>query len=731
MLQNQWRPRIGSAMRGMPMVLLVVSLFVFLLPALLWLVYQLERQQDDIQRVTDSRVTQHAIRHIAQLQRVHLRLYALIGQESSAATEAERRLQGELLLSALETVESPLYLPLWSSQTRQLIQAYRADWAELQPLFETWLFNPAGDEANRKELLEGLERAEQKLVSLTLAAHAQFEARLIDWGTTTQRLNRIVTGTILVFLFLIGLNVYLLYRFSHAQAQASEILQRSEQRHRALLDTIPDAVYRLTHDGVYLDVKPATNFTMPNKAEELIGKKLQQVFPNEIAEQVHCAIDRALATQQEQYCDYQLFSPSEALVRDYELRAVPSGLQEVQAIVRDVTVTKQQEESTRRAQKLESLGVLAGGIAHDFNNLLTGMLGQISIAKLKVGKGKSPLDNLEKAEISAERAADLTKQLLAYAGKGKFQIAPLDLNQLITDTVGIMGIGLSDHAKLNLILEDALPFIDADRGQVQQLVMNLFINAVEALGDKNGTIQIITHTQAILEENTRLHYVIDQLNDGPYVVLQVIDTGVGIEPAMLGRIFDPFFSTKGGHGLGLSATLGIIRIHHGGFHVQSQLGKGTTFTVLFSASVLPKPLPAVTPPLAALEETQQKLVLVVDDEATIREVAQEILISHGYRVLLASSGTEGLTHFHNHRAEIALILLDVRMPGMDGKQVYRAVRQLDPHIPIIFVSGYSETELNTQFDQGEEITFLPKPYTTERLIHAVQRKLFFTPAAAD
>jgi len=683
------------------------------------LFYQNERQADDMQRVTNNRITQHAIRHLSQLQRVHLQLHLLVGQDARATDKEQLDLQISLLWSALETVESPIYSVWWSPKALQLIATYRAEWEGMQPLLTEWRANSANSEV-RAELLQQMEEADQVLFSLNLVVQAEFEKRLIDWGISTQSLNQAVRNVIVLFIILIATTIYLIYRFSQSQAKANEVLRHSEQRLRALLEMIPDLVCRVTRTGIYLDVKPPRSFVMPVDMEKMLGHSLEHLLPADIANGILQIIDRTLATQQEHFYEFPFFNEKDEQTHDYELRIIPSSDEEVLFIGRDITLLKQQAERTRHAQKLESLGVLAGGIAHDFNNLLTGMMGQISLAKMKLKKGLPITDNIEKAGISADRAADLTKQLLAYAGKGQFQLVPLDLNQLIRDMVGLMETATPHDANLTLDLAPELPLFKADRGQIQQLVMNLFMNAIEALENSPGRIAITTHLKEAIDQRERAQYTIDQLKEGPYIALEVTDDGCGMEPDILQRIFDPFFSTKSNsHGLGLSAMVGIIGTHHGGLYVQSWPGEGSTFTIIFSGVDIVKPV-NVAPPLLVPVPNEQRSVLVVDDEAEVREVANEILTNHGYHVLLAESGPQGIEQFSQHQSTIGLILLDVRMPGMDGKQTYIKLRQIDPTVKIMFVSGYSETDLNTQLTDQQEIAFLAKPYTADRLIHAVQ-----------
>ncbi len=704
-------------------LLLMISTLIFLLPAILWLVFQLNHQRGLQQQILNSRITQHTIRHLAQLQRVHLRMYVLVAEGNERFDPVKVTEAKALVWSALRTLESPLYQDSWDSQTQDSLQEYRARWSALQPLLAEWENDPTEPET-WSAVLSHMEEAEQLVYSLMLASHAHFEERLIIWAETSQRLNKMITLAIIALLILTLLVIYTLYHMVKAQAEGARVLEVNERRQRALLDSIPDAVLRVADNGVFIDVKPATHFVLPTPYDQLLQRNIRDVLPANVAGLLLQTIEETIATQQEGYCESTMAVVEDERVRNFETRVIPSGNAEVQLIMRDVTLDRQHEEQARQAQKLESLGVLAGGIAHDFNNLLTGILGQASLARLKLSKGGVVLDNIEKIVKSAEQAGDLTRQLLAYAGKGKFQISPLDLNQLIRDTTGLMHTAMPGSVELSLKLDERLPRVQADRGQLQQVIMNLFINAVEATKENGGSIEIKTHQQQVTVDSPIKNYVVNELDAGHYTVMQITDTGVGMDQAVLARIFDPFFSTKPqGHGLGLSATLGIIRTHRGGLHVQSQPGNGTTFIILLPA-LIEHPLDVALP---VTEETasqgKQQTILVIDDEPAVREVASEILTEHGHTVVLAADGRAGVELFRLRHQQIDLVLLDMKMPGMDGRQTYQALSEIRRDVKVIFASGYSEVELSSQLADSTTLAFLHKPYTIEALMNMVEHIL--------
>jgi PAS domain S-box-containing protein len=396
---------------------------------------------------------------------------------------------------------------------------------------------------------------------------------------------------------------------------------------------------------------------------------------------------------------------------------------EIVLVARDLTERKQAELMLQQAQKRESLGILAGGVAHDFNNLLTGMFGQISLAQAALLPSDPTQTHLQKALVSAERAADLTRQLLAYAGKGRFYTEVFNLNELLRENMALLETALPRLATLDLELEPTLPPIKADRGQIQQVVMNLVINAAEALPSGRGLVRIQTllmhqltsASPNCVETPTQASLIHGELVSGLYVCLKVIDNGTGMTDETLRRIFDPFFSTKPhGSGLGLSATLGIVQKHQGAVHVLSMPGQGSTFCIFLPATTemtIVKPL-TTKPPRHILTSN----VLVVDDEATVRDLCKDILEHAGAHVMTAENGQEALALFAAHRGDIDLVLLDILMPVLKGTEVVPELKRLRPDIPIILSSGYTEAETPEGMVDRQTVHFLQKPYPPAKLL---------------
>jgi len=375
------------------------------------------------------------------------------------------------------------------------------------------------------------------------------------------------------------------------------------------------------------------------------------------------------------------------------------------------------ERRLQETQKLESLGVLAGGIAHDFNNLLTGILGNASLARLDLPPGhasvRASLDNLEQATV---RAADLCKQMLAYAGKGRFIIQPLSISQLVRETSELLEVSLGRKANLQLQLADGLPAFQGDATQIRQILMNLVLNASEALGDKGGTITVRTGSVHATREYLEKAKFREQATEGRYVFVDVSDNGCGMNEAIQAKIFDPFYTTKfTGRGLGLAAVLGIVRGHKGAIQVYSEPDRGTTFKVFFPALDQPATPPAPIAHAVTIEKGSGT-ILLIDDEETVRRVAEKVLHAAGYEVVTAVDGAEGVRIFRGTPARFAAVLLDLTMPHMDGEEAFRVLHSIEPRVPVLIMSGFNEQDTIDRFVGRGVAGFLPKPFSAEMLL---------------
>jgi len=375
------------------------------------------------------------------------------------------------------------------------------------------------------------------------------------------------------------------------------------------------------------------------------------------------------------------------------------------------------ERRLQETQKLESLGVLAGGVAHDFNNLLTGILGNASLARLDLPAGlgsvRASLDNLEQAAV---RAADLCKQMLAYAGRGRFVIHLLNLSQLVRETASLLEVPIGRKCRLQLQLTDGLPAFEGDASQIRQVLMNLTLNASEAQGDKGGAITVRTgwvHATPEYLGQAKFH---EPVSEGEYVFIEVSDNGCGMDAATQARIYDPFFTTKfTGRGLGLAAVLGIVRGHKGAIQVFSEPDRGTTFKVFFPAHGRLATPPAPVFDVMAMQKGSGA-ILLVDDEMTVRRVAEKILRGAGYEVVTAGEGAEAVDTFRGGPSRFDVVLLDLTMPHMDGEAVFRALKEIRPDVCVLLMSGFNEEDMLDRFAGRGVAGFLPKPFNAEMLL---------------
>jgi len=383
------------------------------------------------------------------------------------------------------------------------------------------------------------------------------------------------------------------------------------------------------------------------------------------------------------------------------------------------------ERQLLHAQKLESLGVLAGGIAHDFNNILAAIMGHAAMAENKATRDPlAVLQHLERIVSAAERAAELCKQMLAYSGCGKFVAQEIDLSGLIENITNMLEVSLNKGVVLKMELQRPLPVIEADAAQMQQIIMNLITNANEAIGQRSGVIAIRTGVIAARDDYLKHCICAEDIETGRFIWMEVSDTGCGMDQETITRMFDPFFTTKfSGRGLGMSAVLGIIRAHHGAMKVYSEPGHGTTIRVLFPALALDTrdTRDADNGDADVSVQEDSRAILVVDDEESIREMALMMLGDAGMaNVLVATDGAEALEIYRRDPGNIALVILDLTMPHMDGEEVFRQMRLLNPEVRVILSSGYSESDVEDRFAGKGIAAFVQKPYLPETLIRAVK-----------
>ena len=516
--------------------------------------------------------------------------------------------------------------------------------------------------------------------------------------------------------------------------RSARALEASEARFRQLFDDSPEAIFLIDPDKGYLLANHAATILLGRPAAQILGQRPGTLSP-ELQRDGESSLDRAqrvlkaAAAGEPQRFPWVSLRPDGAEV-DSEahltlLRNEDRPL--FQLILRDVTAERRatlEREALERqlfqSQKLESLGVMAGGVAHDFNNLLTGILGHADLALGGAEDPKALRRHLEALRSTALRASDLTRQLLAYSGKGVFEMRRVDLSALVEEAEPLLNAGVPKAVSVRLDLGRALPPIQGDPAQLRQVLMNLVINAAEAMGGSEGTVRVTTGLESPDLAAGGFHGVPPE--PGPRVILRVADTGSGMEEATLARVFEPFFTTKfTGRGLGLPALLGITRGHGAALRVKSAPGEGSVFTLYFPPfDGAPQPERPRTAPEAV---RGSGLVLVVDDDAGVRTVARHALEMRGYEVLEAEDGAAALDHLRLQGRRIGLVILDATMPNMSGESTLREFREMRPDLSVLLSSGYDEQAMRARFPGIGEDRFLPKPYGPLDLLAKVQALL--------
>jgi PAS domain S-box-containing protein len=567
-------------------------------------------------------------------------------------------------------------------------------------------------------------------------------------------------------------------------------LAATATEYQALVDSTPAAIVRYRPDGTLTFANAMLCKLLECERSSLIGRSVLELIPN--LPRGEAITDLPLVHSEGVAMDGTSgsFRLSDGRQRWYRWTAkqivTAQGTIEFQAVGIDLTERREAEaqraaieRKMQDAQRLEALGVLAGGVAHDFNNLLAGILGhaELAIAALPVNHPAHP--HLQTVINGVMQASGLTRQLLAYSGKGRFLLRTLNLNDLIIQTTDLLRLTLPKKVQLELRLAPELPLITGDEGQLRQVLMNLIINAGEAIGEKAGTVTVSTTGHGIDMEVVS-GSIYSPAAPGRFVELIVADTGCGMDETTQAKLFNPFFTTKfAGRGLGLSAVLGIVRGHGGGIRVESQLGIGTRFTVLLPAaaesramnasppppdvatpcpiaplkpqgrdqgdpptrigdSLFPAspgpPTPgsaAIRPPVRAGDSVppcdltpppvpgHKGLALVADDEPTVRQVGELLLRQFGYDVVVACHGQEALDLFRNYAQQVRLVLLDLMMPVMDGPEVLEIIRQIAPSVPVILCSGYTAEAIPEALTAQHTTTFLQKPFTRHELERAL------------
>ncbi len=510
-----------------------------------------------------------------------------------------------------------------------------------------------------------------------------------------------------------------------ARKRGEIAIAKSEEYFRRIFDQSPVGMLIIGMDGKFVRVNNSMCRMIEYSEEELVRMQTVDVTPIEDWDTsgFYSQKQQELITGQIDHLQMEkryVTKSGKILWTNLNASMLPEGEDRryFLGVVEDITERKKVAEQLRESQKLESLGVLAGGIAHDFNNLLTGILGNASLC-LDLAPANGPVRPLlHRLMQASERAADLTRQLLAYAGKGRFIVSAISLSSVVKEISGLVRANFPENVRLELDLPPQLSAIEADPAQIQQIVMNLLLNAAESVpADREGVVTVRTFELVATEEDLRGALASVRPEPGRYVGLEVRDNGSGMDATTRVRIFEPFFTTKfTGRGLGLSAVLGIVSACKGAVYVDSQVGTGTVFRILLPACAKP----ADRSVIVSHEQLRGAgTILVVDDEPMILAVARGALELFGYQVLAAASGTEALEILQS-RTSVELVLLDVTMPEMSGQETFKRIRSVRPNLPVILCSGHSEEEAAGRFSFEGLAGFLQKPYTASQLAEKIK-----------
>ena len=514
--------------------------------------------------------------------------------------------------------------------------------------------------------------------------------------------------------------------------QAEEALRESEERYRTLVHTLPDAIIVTDPAGTITYASPTALRLYGGEKAEMLGHNiLEWIHPSlhqQALDHVKIILAGGLITGEEYLLVNKDGSVFFGEMSASCLKNSQGQVMGIISMVRDISERKRTEEAQaklteqlRQAQKMESIGRLAGGVAHDFNNMLTVIQGYCSLMQVEIPDDSSLLENLEQIQQASERAANLTGQLLAFSRKQILAPTVLDLNSLVVNLRRMLERLIGEDITLSTVLQPGLWPTIADPGQIEQVIMNLVVNARDAM-PAGGKLTIETHHVKIDEPNFRTHL---EAPGGPHVMLVVTDTGCGMDESTRAQIFEPFFTTKEpgkGTGLGLATAYGIIKQSGGHITVYSEPGQGTAFQIYLPANEIAAYSPA-TPPVSPAAQRGHETILLVEDEAMVRSLVQSILQAEGYTVLEAGHGSEALALAAQHQGPIDLLLTDVVMPHMSGRELAERLKTLRPQIKLLYMSGYTDDAVVQRGLLTAEVEYLSKPFLPNTLVSKVHEVL--------
>ena len=515
-------------------------------------------------------------------------------------------------------------------------------------------------------------------------------------------------------------------RYMMRASQVANELRKSETKNRAILNAVPDVMFRISKEGILEEVTGAKESTLCLSAGELPGKPLHEMMPAEVAEQAMNDISRVVSTGAGRLFEFPLQCPD--ALHHYEARIVACGEDEALCIVRDVSEQKWAEEQRmimerqlRQAQKMEAIGTLAGGIAHDFNNILSAIIGYTELALHGIPAEKSACHKLHQVLRAGERAKGLVQQILSFSREKEEERKPLLIAPIIKETLTMLRASLPTTIEIRRHIKSKSGMVLADPSQMHQVLMNLCTNAAYAMREQ-GCVLKVSLIEEDLDDGTLLPC--PDLKPGSYVKLTVSDTGAGMTQEVMERIFDPFFTTKGpgdGTGMGLSVVYGIVKSHGGFITVESEPGRGSSFDIYLPRIDLVGDsieMEAVSPFLAG-----NKRILMVDDEAILERMGQEMLELLGYEVVARRSPLEALDVFLAQPDRFDLVITDQTMPHMTGAELARELMRIRPDIPVILCTGHSESITAEKAEAMGIRKFVMKPYELGQIARAISTVL--------
>ena len=516
-------------------------------------------------------------------------------------------------------------------------------------------------------------------------------------------------------------DVLVIVRDISEHKRVEEALYETEQIFNQFMENSP--VYVFFKDSDIRSIRLSRNYEqmLGRPLDELIGKTMDELFPSDLAKSMIADDQRILregklVTAEEEF-NGRFYTTIKFPIRQKNGSNYLAGytIDNTEKILAE-RENRRLEQQIQHTQKLESLGVLAGGIAHDFNNILMAVLGHAELAMFEISSLSPARGNILQIITATRRAAELCRQMLTYSGKTSFILEPLNLNELIEEMSDLLKASISKKVIMNIRSEKSCPLIMADSSQIGQVLMNLIVNGSDAIGDHNGLLTISTGTEWCDEQYLTSTELREKLSPGLYAYMEVSDNGCGMDEATRTRIFEPFFSTKfTGRGLGLAAVLGIIRAHNGLVKVDSELGKGTTFKVMFPAMEgETKKCTEPSSPILGIYKNRGT-VLLVDDEEEIRALSKTLLELFGFNVLTACDGVEAVDVYKKNSDEIVLIILDLTMPRMDGAETFAVLHRLRPDVKVVIASGYSKEDIASQFSGTGLAGVLQKPFSQAQL----------------